>query len=216
MENAPEHVPEPVIETLDDADEVTLQATVDYVTSLLDAEADDVVDEEETIAESDPPEEWTGNVDDFQDMSSLGGESGHVGQDYEHRPLSAFETNSEKPGQRWELSPQLGIEAYNFNVAVIESGERLSQNAYHYHEHQTEFFYVVAGRCRVEVANDSFDCETDDAVLFDEGAVHLLHNPFDDPCKVVAVGHPPEGRYPVEKVQSYEALLEDRYGATPE
>ena len=216
MEREPDNVPKPVIDMLDGADDATLQATIDYAEALLETKTDDIVDEKETMAESDLSKEWKGNVNDFQDRSSLGGESGHIGQEYEHRPLSAFETNSEKPGHRWELSPQLGIKAYNFNVAVIESGERLSQNAYHYHEHQMEFFYVVAGRCRVEVANDSFDCETDDVVLFDEGTVHLLHNPFDDPCKVVAIGHPPEGRYPVEKVQSYADLLEDRYGASSE
>ena len=138
--------------------------------------------------------------------------AGRDGDGYAHRPLSAFETNPEKPGRRWELSPALGIDGYNFNVAVLAPGERLSQNAYHYHENQTEFFYVVEGRCRVEVEDGSFDCDADDVVLFEEGVVHLLHNPFEDPCELVAVGHPPEGRHPVERVESFEELLEERYG----
>ena len=140
------------------------------------------------------------------------GDGGHAGDGYAHRPLSSFDANPEKPGRRWELSPALGVEGFNFNVAVLEPGERLSQNAYHYHENQTEFFYVVEGRCRVEVEDGSFDCGADEVVSFEKGVVHLLHNPFEEPCKVVAVGHPPEGRHPVERVQGFEELLTERYG----
>lgn len=130
---------------------------------------------------------------------------------YERAALSKLEPNPRKPGERWELSPALGIPEYNYNVAVIGPGTRLSQNAYHYHENQREFFHVVDGRCRVEVEAGSFDLTADEVVLFEPGVPHLLHNPYDAPCKVVAVGSPPAGRYPVEQVQSYEDLLADRY-----
>ncbi|WP_227356467.1 cupin domain-containing protein [Haladaptatus salinisoli] len=131
---------------------------------------------------------------------------------YEHRSLRELDANPDKPGRRWEVSPQLGIEDYNFNVAVLEPGERLSQNAYHYHDEQEEFYYVVDGRCRVEVEDGSFDAETDDVVRFDEAVPHMLHNPYVDSCKIVAIGSPPEGRRPVHQVQSYGELLADRYG----
>lgn len=134
-----------------------------------------------------------------------------MGPDYTRARLESEETNDEKPGKRWELSPKLGVEAFNYNVAILESGERLSQNAYHYHENQEEFFHVVEGRCRVEVEDDSFTLETDDLVRFDAGAPHLIHNPFEERCKLVAIGSPPDGRYPVHQVQSYENLLEERY-----
>jgi hypothetical protein len=49
-----------------------------------------------------------------------------MSDDYEHRSLDELETNPEKPGRRWELSAQLGIEGYNVNVAVVAPGERLS------------------------------------------------------------------------------------------
>lgn len=130
---------------------------------------------------------------------------------YERAALADLETNPEKPGERWELSPVLDIPEYNYNVAVIGPGTRLSQNAYHRHENQREFFHVVDGRCRVEVEDGSFDLAVDEVVRFDPGVPHLLHNPYDDPCKVVAVGSPPDGRYPVEQVQSYEELLAERY-----
>ena len=85
---------------------------------------------------------------------------GSMAQGHTRLDLNTVSTNDEKPGSRWEVSPPLGIEAYNYNVAVLESGERLSQNAFHYHEHQSEFFHVVEGKCRVETVDDSFDLTT--------------------------------------------------------
>ncbi|SEP16823.1 Cupin domain-containing protein [Halogranum amylolyticum] len=122
------------------------------------------------------------------------------------------DTEDEKPGQRWELSPELNIDAFNINVAVLEPGERLSQNHFHYHEEQKELIHVAVGCCRVEVANDRFDAEEGDTVRFDAGeaGVHLVHNPFNEPCRIVAIGWPPEGRYPVEKVKTRDELLEER------
>jgi uncharacterized cupin superfamily protein len=133
---------------------------------------------------------------------------------YEHHHLEEFETNAEKPGRRWELSPQLGIEAYNFNVAVLEPGQALSESGYHYHEDQREFFYVVDGRCQLEVEDGAVRLREDEVAHFDAGVVHLLHNPFDEPAKVVAIGSPPDGRYPVHQVESAESLLRERYGST--
>ncbi|XVH31606.1 cupin domain-containing protein [Haloferacaceae archaeon DSL9] len=125
--------------------------------------------------------------------------------------LEDAQTNDDKPGDRWELSPELGLSAYNYNVALLEAGERLSQNAYHYHENQEEFFHVLDGRCRAEVDDDSFDLAADEFVRFGPGVPHLIHNPYDAPCKLVAIGSPPDGRYPVHQVQSYEELLAERY-----
>lgn len=131
--------------------------------------------------------------------------------DCERISLGATDGEAEKPATRWELSPRMGIDGYNYNVAVLESDERLSENAYHYHENQSELFHVVTGACRVETERDSFDVETDELAYFAPGVTHLLHNPFEDPCKLIAVGHPPEGRYPVRQEKSYEQLLAERY-----
>lgn len=137
----------------------------------------------------------------------------------EHVSLDEIETNPEKPGDRWELSPILGIDGFNVNVGVLDPGERLSQNHYHYHEGQKEFFYVASGRCRAEVADGHLDLEPDDVLVFDSGeaGVHVIHNPYDEPCKLVAIGWPREDRYPVEQVATTDGLLEERYGsATPD
>jgi len=132
---------------------------------------------------------------------------------YDHHAIADFETNPEKPGQRWELSPQLGIEDYNFNIAVLERSEVLSQSGYHYHEDQREFFYLVHGRCQVEVEDGAFRLREDEVVRFDAGVPHLLHNPFDSRAKLVAIGNPPEDRYPVHEVEPAEEFLTERYGS---
>jgi mannose-6-phosphate isomerase-like protein (cupin superfamily) len=134
-----------------------------------------------------------------------------MGDGYDHRSLDELESNPEKPGSRWEISPAMEIEPYNFNIAVLESCERLSQNAYHYHENQEEFYYIIAGRCRVEVEDNSFDMDEDDVLLVERGVNHLLHNPFEKFCKLIAIGAPSAGRYPVHQVQSFEELYAERY-----
>lgn len=130
---------------------------------------------------------------------------------YDRLSLDDVPTNPEKPGERREVSPAIGIADYNYNVATLAPGTRLSQNAYHYHERQREFYHVLAGRVRVEVEDGAFVLGEDDLLRFDEGVPHLLHNPYGDPARVVAVGAPPEGRRPVVQVQSYEDLLAERY-----
>lgn len=129
--------------------------------------------------------------------------------------IDAVEPNPEKPGQRWELSSALGIDAFNLNVAVLQQGERLSQNHFHYHENQRELLYVVDGAVRVETANDGFDLEADEVVVFSAGeaGAHVVHNPFEAPGKIVAIGWPPEGRFPVHQLAETETLLEERYGS---
>lgn len=134
---------------------------------------------------------------------------------YTHLSLTEIETNDAKPSDRWELSPALGISAYNFNVARLEPTERLSQTAYHYHDNQTEFFYCISGNCRVETPDSSFDLTEDEAILFEPGTPHLLHNPYDTACKLIAIGHPPNGRRPVHMVKSYDEILTERYSDNP-
>ena len=133
---------------------------------------------------------------------------------YTVRSREDLEPRPDRPGTRWELSPELGLDAFNFNVAVVDPGGRLSKNHYHYHENQAEMVYVVRGRCRVEVNDGGHALGPGDVMSFEAGeaGVHVLHNPYDEPCEVVAVGWPPDGRYPVEMVRETGELLEERYG----
>ncbi|MHC3438064.1 cupin domain-containing protein [Natrialbaceae archaeon A-gly3] len=128
--------------------------------------------------------------------------------------LEDLEANPEKPGQRWELSPALGIDAFNLNVAVLEPGERLSQTHFHYHENQRELFSIVEGTARVETTEEGFDLEPGEVVAFEAGkaGAHVVHNPFEEPCTILAIGWPPEGRFPVHQLEETGAFLEERYG----
>jgi len=135
-----------------------------------------------------------------------------MSEGWQRYQLTESATRGDKPGRRWELSPELGIEAFNLNVAILEPGDRLSQSHFHYHENQEELVHVTAGRCRVEVVDDRFVAEQGETVRFDadESGTHLVHNPFDERCRLVAIGWPPEGRYPVEQVRTYDKLLAGR------
>lgn len=130
---------------------------------------------------------------------------------YERVALADLEPNPEKPSQRWEVSRALDLDGYHLNVAVVAPGERLSRTAYHRHPEQEECYYVVDGVGRVEVPETSFDLGPDEAVVFRPGTPHLLHNPHTAPVRLLALGAPPEAHHPVEQVQTYEALLAERY-----
>jgi uncharacterized cupin superfamily protein len=129
-----------------------------------------------------------------------------------HVRPSGTSSRDDKPGERFELADELGLEEFNLNVASLEPGERLSQNHFHFHENQAELIYVAAGRCRVDVDDDRFVAEPNDVVRFDAGrdGAHLVHNPFEEPVRLLALGWPPEGRRPVKQVKSIDELLAER------
>ncbi len=60
--------------------------------------------------------------------------------DYDHRSLADFDPHPQKPGRRWAVSKELGLEEYNLNVGVLEEGDPLSQTHFHAHESQDEFY----------------------------------------------------------------------------
>lgn len=129
---------------------------------------------------------------------------------YTHRSLDEFEPHPHKPGRRWAVSRELGLDDYNLNIAVLEQGDPLSQTHFHAHEQQDEFYYVISGRCRLEVGDESVDVGADEVVTVPRTVPHLVHNPYEPPCKLVAIGSPPEGRYPVTMYDNYENILDDR------
>jgi len=135
---------------------------------------------------------------------------------YERLALEDVDPEPGRPSRRWPISSELGLEDYNLNVARLDPGARLSTNAYHYHEDQEEFYYVLEGSVRVETEDGGFDLGPDEMAVFRPGVNHLLHNRSDAPVKLIAIGSPPEGRYPVHSVQSHEALLEERYDEAAE
>lgn len=130
---------------------------------------------------------------------------------YERTALAELTPNREKPAARFEITAALGLTGYNFNVAILEGGERLPASGLHYHDAQEEFFYVVAGRCQVELADGSVDLEPDEMIVIGPGTPQMIHNPFAAECKLIAIGHPPEGHETAEIVKPAEEVLAERY-----
>lgn len=133
--------------------------------------------------------------------------------------VESVEPNPGKPGTRRELSDALGIDAFNLNAATLSPGERLSENRYHYHENQSEAVYVIEGRCRVRTTDDSFALGADEVVAFTAGraGAHLIDNPFDAPCRLLAFGWPADGRYPVHQLATDAELANgERPGGGPD
>ncbi len=129
---------------------------------------------------------------------------------YERRALTELTPNPEKPAARFEITEALGLSGYTFNVAVLEAGERLPQSGLHYHDAQEEFFYVVDGRCRVELADESVDLDRDEMIVIRPGTAQMIHNPFAEQCKLIAVGSPPEGHATAEIVKPAREVLAER------
>jgi mannose-6-phosphate isomerase-like protein (cupin superfamily) len=129
---------------------------------------------------------------------------------YERTALTELTPTPEKPAERFEITAALGLSGYNFNVAVLDAGERLPQSGLHYHDAQEEFFYVVDGRCRVELADESVDLDRDEMIVIRPGTAQMIHNPFGEQCKLIAIGYPPEGHATAEIVKPAEEVLAER------
>ncbi|MFB6305114.1 MAG: cupin domain-containing protein [Haloferacaceae archaeon] len=130
---------------------------------------------------------------------------------YDRTRVTDVEPTPDKPGARHELSAALGMTDYNYNVAVVDPGDRLSRTGYHAHPDQEEFYHVLDGRCRVETPDGAFVLGPDGCCRFDPGVAHMLHNPYDAPCRLVAVGAPPDAHHPVRQVSPFEEFLAERY-----
>lgn len=128
---------------------------------------------------------------------------------YVTRSLADLSPNPDKPARRYEVSPSLGIDGYNFNVAFLEPGEGLAKSGFHYHEEQEEFFYVLEGRCRVELEEGSIDLDADEMILFEPETPQFIHNPFDERTKLVGIGYPPEAHHPSHTLRSAAEMLEE-------
>ena len=69
MGRTADRVPASIADGLDGADDATLQATIDYAQSLLDADGEDEA-VKETVADREPPEEWDGDVDEWREATA--------------------------------------------------------------------------------------------------------------------------------------------------
>lgn len=72
-----------------------------------------------------------------------------------------------------------------FNYFYYDEGDTVRR---HYQKEQEELFYVVSGRARMEVGDESFEVTANDFVVVDPGPMRQIHALED--TEIFAVGAP--------------------------
>lgn len=115
--------------------------------------------------------------------------------EYYHVDPSDLDQWDDRPVDVRSISAAAGL-AYQdaplgLRVYEAEPGEQLPLR-YHYHDEQTEAFYVLEGRLNVETPEGEFVVDADEAFVVHPGNPHRAYNPADaaDPVRVLAVGAP--------------------------
>jgi len=87
-----------------------------------------------------------------------------------------------------DIGEAVGTRLIGVDITEIAPGKKSSY--LHCHKHKEEFFYVVSGRCRVNVGDKSYELTAGDAVARPAGTgiCHQFENPFDQPCSVLMFG----------------------------
>lgn len=80
---------------------------------------------------------------------------------------------------------------FGLRVYEAEPGQQLPLR-YHYHDEQTEAFYVLEGTLHVETPEREFVVGADEVLVIDPGNAHRAYNPedADTPVRVLAIGAP--------------------------
>lgn len=80
---------------------------------------------------------------------------------------------------------------FGLRIYEAEPGQQLPLR-YHYHDEQTEAFYVLEGTLHVETPEGEFVVGTDEVLVVDPGNPHRAYNPedADAPVRALAIGAP--------------------------
>ena len=120
---------------------------------------------------------------------------GNAAVSYHHIDTAELEQWDDRPADVRSISAAAGLdyEGAPFGLRIYEAdpGEQLAL-AYHYHDEQTEAFYVLEGELRVETPDGEFVVGADEAFVAAPGNPHLAHNPDDAErsVRVLALGAP--------------------------
>lgn len=81
-----------------------------------------------------------------------------------------------------------GCTQIGFNLMELPPGKQSCP--FHWHQREEEHFYVLAGRCVLRSGDARHEMGPGDYVGFPAGTgvAHAFENPFDEPCRLVAVG----------------------------
>ena len=87
-----------------------------------------------------------------------------------------------------DIGSATGTKLIGIDVTEIPPGKRSSY--LHTHKSKEEFFYVLSGRCRIRIGEESHDLGPGDAVSRPAGTgiPHQFSNPFAEPCSVMMLG----------------------------
>lgn len=88
--------------------------------------------------------------------------------------------NSESDVFLKRLAPVFGLKRLALYIARIPPGKE--SFAYHRHDRDEEFLFILSGRGRAEIGEESFDVGPGDVMGFTapDGPPHHLTNPFDE------------------------------------
>lgn len=124
---------------------------------------------------------------------------------YHHVATDDLEQFDDRPADVRSISTAAGLDyqgsPLGLRVYEVEPGEQLPLT-YHYHDEQTEVFYVLEGTLHVETPEGDFAVEADEALVAEPESPHRAHNPEDADASVraLAIGAPT-----VDDAHTYEA-----------
>ena len=96
------------------------------------------------------------------------------------------------PGRRMRwLVANDAVKANNCSVCVIRVAPGEKVTPAHSHPNGEEVIYIMTGSGRVLVAGEVRSVSAGTAVLFPQGAIHMLHNTGSEEMKVVCFFAPP-------------------------
>jgi quercetin dioxygenase-like cupin family protein len=113
-------------------------------------------------------------------------------------PVPAIHENDvedlDLPGRhlRWLVSPDT-LNAKYCSACVINLAPGEKVRPAHSHPNGEEVIYIIRGAGRVLVAGEVTAVREGMAILFPQGAVHMLHNSGDEEMKVICFFAPPTG-----------------------
>ncbi|WP_435358916.1 cupin domain-containing protein [Haloarchaeobius sp. DFWS5] len=93
----------------------------------------------------------------------------------------------EEYGGMWFLRDALDCEAVGVTVMEMKPGCKGKEHD-HTGDGQEEVYVVVAGKVDVELPDETVTIETDEAIRLSADQTRQLHNPYDEPTKLVLVG----------------------------
>lgn len=114
---------------------------------------------------------------------------------YHHVSTADLEQWDDRPTDVRSISAAAGLDyqeaPLGLRVYEADPGEQLPLK-YHYHDEQTEVFYVLDGSLSVETPDETFVVDADEAFVADPGSPHRAYNPEDaaESVRVLAVGAP--------------------------